>query len=138
MGQRRRARECAVQILYQMDTNALPVEQALGHFWGSFAEGETDRAFVERIVRGATDNRAAIDERLATASKNWRLDRMPVVDRAILRAAAYELLFCDDIPARVAINEAIDIAKRFGSEESAPFVNGILDNLAGEKLAKAK
>jgi N utilization substance protein B len=137
---RRRARETALQILYQVDVQPeLDVEAALSRFHHSFekedtegADDEETRAFAERLVRGVVEHWDEIDKRIVRASRNWRLERMGRVDRNLLRLAVYELRFCDDIPAKVAINEAIEVAKRFGAHETPAFVNGILDRVLEE------
>jgi len=147
MGTRRRAREFALQILYQLDVqDQLSDEQALGMFWRNFAataEAEGALAadfgeiqpFAEKLVRGVREHLADLDAQIQGASKNWRLERMARVDRNLLRLALYELKHVDDVPAKVAINEAIEIAKRYGTNESSAFVNGILDRCR-EELGK--
>lgn len=90
---------------------------------------EKVRPFGLELARGVAEHKAGIDARLAEVSSNWKLARMDYVDRNIIRIAAYEMLFCDDIPPRVAINEAIDIGKKYGTEKSGPFINGILDTI---------
>jgi N utilization substance protein B len=149
MGTRRRAREFALQILYQLDAQELASasdEQAIALFWRNFAAaGEGDeprgdddpeaRGFAEKLVRGVRRHQAELDGLIQKASKNWRLERMARVDRNLLRLALYELKYADDVPAKVAINEAIEIAKRFGTSESSAFVNGILDRCR-EELGK--
>src|SRR5581483_10698474 len=134
-GNRRKAREIALQTLYQLDVQEqLTSEQAAALFWQHFsreaasADGdEANRAFADQLVRGVREHLAEIDALLGRASRNWRLERMARVDRNLLRLAIYELKYCADVPAKVAINEAIEIAKRFGTAESPAFVNGILD-----------
>jgi N utilization substance protein B len=147
MGTRRRAREFALQMLYQLDVqDQLSDEQAIGMFWKNFAataEAEGAMAadlgeiqpFAEKLVRGVREHLAELDGQIQSASKNWRLERMARVDRNLLRLALYELKFVDDVPAKVAINEAIEIAKRYGTSESSAFVNGILDRCR-EELGK--
>ena len=144
MGTRRRAREFALQILYQLDVQEqLSDDQAIGMFWRNFAataeaEGATVadlgeiQPFAEKLVRGVREHLADLDAQIQGASKNWRLERMARVDRNLLRLALYELKHADDVPAKVAINEAIEIAKRYGTNESSAFVNGILDRLLRE------
>lgn len=143
MGMRRRGRESALQMLYQLDVQPeLPVEAAIARFWSSFERAEDapaataddaeSRAFDERLVRGVVEHLQEIDARIVRASKNWRIERMGRVDRNLLRLATYELRFCEDIPAKVAINEAIEVAKRFGAQETPSFVNGILDRVLDE------
>ena len=113
---RRRAREFALQALYQVDTS-----------------GSVGRvALALRIVEGVARHGERIDAMIEDASTNWRIARMPVVDRNILRLASFELAECTDVPANVSINEAIELAKKFGDKDSRAFVNGILDRIAGE------
>lgn len=131
-GLRTRARSYALQVLYSIDINEGPA--ALARTQDHFdvvlePEGE---AFAGKILESASAHRAHIDEHLQSASKNWRLERMSTVDRNILRLAAAELLYDDSIPTKVIINEAIELAKRFGTAESAAFVNGILDRVASK------
>jgi N utilization substance protein B len=142
MSSRRRAREYALQALFQCDLAEIEVPEGVRRFWaaqvsddGTLVERpvESDEAeFTERLLSGVSDNHEAIEERIEAVSTNWRVARMPGVDRNILRLAAFELLFCTDIPANVTINEAIELAKRFGGAESSGFVNGILDRIAHE------
>jgi N utilization substance protein B len=136
MGSRRRSRECALQILYQIDANDEGgVEQALDRYWQSFEGPDDARAFAEELVRGSCTQKAAIDEMISSAATNWRIERMGRVDRNILRAAVYEMLQYPDIPPRVTINEAVELAKRFGSEDTPRFVNGVLDAIR-QKLGR--
>ncbi len=139
---RRRGREIALQILYQLDVqDQLSDADALSLFWKNFdqtsddettASEEPARQFAATLVRGVQTHRGEIDELLARASRNWRLERMARVDRNLLRLAVFELKHGGDVPAKVAINEAIEIAKRFGTGESSAFVNGILDRCLEE------
>lgn len=146
MGTRRRAREFALQMLYQLDLqDELTDEQAIALFWRNFAAQAGDegvpvdvtdaRPFAEKLVRGVRAHLGELDGQIQAASRNWRLERMARVDRNLLRLALYELRFGDDVPAKVAINEAIEIAKRYGTAESSAFVNGILDRCR-EELGK--
>lgn len=130
MGNRRKARECALQVLFQVDFLQQEPHTILPLFWQSHPAKEDVRAFAEREVEGMWRNRGEIDALIESHSTNWRLDRMPAVDRNILRLATYELLFERDIASSVTLNEAIEIAKRFGTEESGAFVNGVLDPIA--------
>lgn len=130
MGNRRKARECALQVLFQADFLQQDPHSILPLFWQSHPVKEDVRAFTEREVEGVWRNRAEIDALIESHSTNWRLDRMPAVDRNILRLATYELLFERDIVSSITLNEAIEIAKRFGTEESGSFVNGVLDPIA--------
>jgi len=97
--------------------------------------GERDE-FFERIVFGVIEHCQDIDRLIAQYSENWRLDRMNLVDRNILRMATFELLYCEDIPPKVTMNEAIDLGKRYGSEDSGSFINGILDRIQNEAVGK--
>lgn len=138
MGSRRKAREVALQLLYQNEYNPGWIEEALGHFW---REGELEVkaiAFASELVLGTLDNLETIDRRLAGSSDNWRLSRMAIIDRNIMRLAVYEFLFTPETPKKVVINEAIEIAKRFGTEDSTQFVNGVLDNIRREIEAEDK
>ena len=140
MASRRRAREFALQALYQADLADTSVNAALNHLWTGLVDGEgiegqraaesEEIEFAQRLVEGVGGQLEAIDTHIEEASTNWRLVRMPIVDRNILRLAAYELMACPDIPATVSINEAVELAKRFGTQESRAFVNGIVDRLA--------
>lgn len=130
MGNRRKARECALQVLFQIDFLHQEPHTILPLFWQSHPAKEDVRAFTERVVEGVWRNLTEIDELIESHSTNWRLDRMPAVDRNILRLATYELIFERDIASSVTLNEAIEIAKRFGTEESGSFVNGVLDPIA--------
>lgn len=141
MGSRRRARQYAVQALFQADFHGLGAGASLEHLWSGLmdAEGLDAKApapdsqeieFATRLVEGALGEQAAIDTLIEQCSTNWRLPRMPLVDRNILRLAAYELMHCTDIPPHVSINEAIELSKHFGTADSRKFVNGIVDRMA--------
>jgi N utilization substance protein B len=132
-GKRRIARELAVQFLYQFDLSGGTLEEALPLFWQTQSEVSDDgRKFTEQLIHGVIERKAAIDERIAKYTDNWDLPRIAAVDRNILRLAMYEMLFRDDIPPVVSINEAVDIAKKFSTRESGAFVNGILDRLKAD------
>jgi N utilization substance protein B len=135
---RRQAREFALQILYQNGAGGGPLETSIETFWESQGIAAPDvRAFAEDLVRGADRHRAAIDERIQAASEHWDPTRMAAIDRAILRLAIFELLHRDDIPPKVSINEYIEIAKKFSTEDSGSFVNGILDRIWREQASAA-
>lgn len=119
-----------MQVLYQCDVAAVSVETALRHYWSSFGEGREGRAFVERLVRGVGTERDALDVLITTHCHHWRIARMSVVDRNLLRLAAYELQRLPEVPTRVILNEAVELAKTFGDAQSPAFVNGILDKIA--------
>ncbi|MFA6035065.1 MAG: transcription antitermination factor NusB [Myxococcota bacterium] len=129
MPRRHQSRECALQILYAIDAGGLDARTALSGFWDDFGKEEGVREYTETLVNGVACNLAAIDQELEKRSINWRMSRMSLVDRNILRLAAYEMLFGEDVPGKVSIDEAIELAKRFGSEDSRAFVNGILDGV---------
>jgi N utilization substance protein B len=132
-GKRRIARELAVQFLYQFDLGGGTLEEALPLFWQTQSEvSEDGRKFTEQLIHGVIERKATIDERIAKYTDNWDLPRIAAVDRNILRLAMYEMLFRDDIPPVVSINEAVDIAKKFSTRESGAFVNGILDRLKAD------
>jgi N utilization substance protein B len=127
VGDRRRAREYALQLLFQLDLSPAEIEHAIESFWLDKSPADGVRAFAEEIVRGTFLRRDALDEVLASIALNWRINRMPVVDRNVLRMALYEFLFETDTPRVVIIDEAIEIAKKFGNDDSGPFINGLLD-----------
>lgn len=130
MGTRRRARECALQLLYMWEFH-----RALGHagteaFWGDRPQEETaTRDFATTLVEGVVRRLEEVDELIRKASLNWRIDRMATVDRNILRLATFELMEVADTPMKVVLNEAIELSKRYGSEDSSAFVNGVLDKI---------
>lgn len=132
MSNRRKLRESAVQILYGLDFYAVDPDRAVNMYRVHFADDVVDDGFLKRVVAGAWKRHEEIDGIIRQYSTNWRLERMAVVDRNILRMAAFELLAMPDIPRKVSINEAIEIAKRYGGEDSPSFINGILDRVALE------
>jgi N utilization substance protein B len=137
MGTRRKAREAALQVLYQIDTAGVPaseVEQSITSFFELYAEAEDSdaRDFAEKLVRGCAAQLEAIDTKIRDVSRHWRLERMARVDRNVMRLAVFELMGMPDVPRRVTLNEAVELAKRFGDENSASFVNGVLDKIASE------
>lgn len=138
MATRRQAREWVVQLLFQLDMNPEPLEKAFGPFWEDKEADVTIRGFTETLVRGVRENLSRIDETIKTYAENWDINRMKAVDRNVLRMAVYEMLFCEDIPPIVAINEAVDIAKYFSTPESGRFVNGILDRVLKEVKRPAR
>ncbi len=129
MGKRRKARELALMLLYELDFRPSDLAAVLREFWRDRVVPPDVRAFSEALVRGTAEKMTELDETIEANAAHWSLARIAPVERNILRLAAYELLFRDDIPERVAINEAIELAKLYGSEESGAFVNGILDQI---------
>lgn len=126
---RRKAREVALQVLYGLNFVNLDVEKAQDLFWGNFVAPKAAREFAAQLISGAWQHREELDALIAGCSDNWSLSRMSKVDISILRLAVFEFLYCDDIPPKVSINEAVDLGKMFGSENSGSFINGILDAL---------
>lgn len=138
MGSRHQAREWALQILFQYDIHGSP-GLWLEEFWKPLKADEDTKVFAERVVAGVLDKRKELDQLIGTYATNWKVSRMPIVDRNILRAGLYELFWMVDVPAKVTINEAVELAKGFGDEEASKFVNGILDKvLATEPRLEAK
>ncbi|PFE96807.1 transcription antitermination factor NusB [Bacillus thuringiensis] len=124
---RRTARERAMQALYQMDiTGEIEPKVAVEN---TLDEGEETNEFLESLVVGFVENKEAIDEAIRQNLKKWKLERISIVDRSILRVAVYEMKYMEEIPHNVTINEAIEIAKTFGDEESRRFINGVLSNI---------
>ncbi len=130
MGVRREGRELALQVLYALDLNPMMMEETLQLFRENTRAVEQVRLFAEELVEGVMANRDIIDKMIAGTSKNWTLSRMAKVDLNILRLAVFELNFRSDIPRNVTINEAIEVAKKFGTGDSPAFVNGMLDEIA--------
>jgi N utilization substance protein B len=129
MGKRRHAREIALQALYRLDLNPGSAEMALADSDGFREAPENLRGFARALVEGVLEKREAIDAVIGQASLHWPLGRMAVVDRNVLRLAALEMMDFPETPARVVLNEAIELAKTFGGEESGTFVNGLLDRM---------
>lgn len=127
MGSRRRAREFALQMLYQADASGAPIAEVAGNFWDDRATPDDVRQFAERLARGTAAAQAEVDALLSEHLENWRLDRLAIVDRNILRLAVYEFLHEPETPPIVVIDEAIEVARKFGGEDSWQFTNGILD-----------
>lgn len=132
MGLRRKGRESALQILYQMDVGGASASEASREFWLHSAASREGEEFANELVVGVEREDARIEDAIKKASDNWRIERMARVDRNILRLCVYELLFMKDVPRRVTLNEGIELAKRFGHENSAAFVNGLLDRIASD------
>lgn len=119
-----------MQALFYIDTEVdCSSEEALALFCQNFSPADDVQPFFEKLVKGVIAHQSEIDTVISKNSKNWKLNRMPSVDRNIMRIAVFELFYCRDIPAKVSINEAIDIGKKFGTPESGSFINGILDSV---------
>jgi transcription antitermination protein NusB len=130
MGARTSGREAALQMLFALETTGESPERVIQLFWRSFEGHPEARDYAETLVRGVAAALADVDERLRAASINWRLERMTRVDRNILRLGTWELLERPDVPRAVVLDEAVELAKRFGTEDSSSFVNGVLDRVA--------
>lgn len=129
MGSRRRARELALQALFYADMNRSDIEKVLENFCRQFTPSKRALSYFTRLVRGVSKTSNEIDSFIEKFADHWKISRISCVDRNIMRIGVYELLYCSDIPSKVAINEAIDIGKKFGTEESGAFINGILDSI---------
>jgi N utilization substance protein B len=136
LGRRRRSREFALQVLYQLNITKRDVAQVLTEFQENFLPNGEGDDFLKRLVLGVFEHCKELDRVIERYSENWRLDRIDLIDRNILRMALFELLHCEEIPPKVTINEAIDLGKRYGSEESGSFINGILDRIQNEVVRK--
>ncbi|MGB5268729.1 MAG: transcription antitermination factor NusB [Polyangiales bacterium] len=135
MGSRRKGREAALRILYFMDVSNVSGTQAIRSYWGHLSNEDApieDVDFANQLVRAYAEHEDEVNEIIRSSSHHWRLERMPIVDRNVLRVAIVELREMRDIPKRVTLNEAVELAKRFGSEGSGAFVNGVLDRVATE------
>ena len=136
MGKRRKAREVALQFLYQLDQHGAEDPAPHGdEFWARHPVDADTQSFADALVRGSKQQQGKIDQLLAQYTEHWDLDRMAVVDRNILRMAVYELLWAPNVPPKAVINEAIEIAKKFGTTESSRFINGVLDRILREQRA---
>lgn len=131
MPSRKEAREQALKILFQVDVGGLSVDEAM-EVWKE-AEGREPEEFSTRLVKGVYERTAELDTIIAEASRSWPLQRMAAIDRNILRIALYEILYCNDIPIPVAINEAVELAKKYSTEKSSRFVNGILGDIVRDE-----
>lgn len=129
MGNRRRSREIAMQALFDMDMSLEMSAARFERFCNNFDTPAHLLPFVRTLVAGVLDKRAEIDALIEAHASNWKISRIACVDRNIMRIAVYEMVYCPEIPAKVSINEAIDIGKRYGTDESGAFINGILDSI---------
>jgi transcription antitermination factor NusB len=129
MGNRRKARELVTQVLFHMEYNPGDPEKNFELICNNFNAPRSLRLFAKELIKGICENRDHIDNIIQKSSKNWKMGRMSKVDRSILRLSVYEMFFLDDIPPKVSIDEAVELGKKFGTEESGSFINGILDNV---------
>ncbi len=118
-----------MQALFYMDMQKDASLDKLEHFCGCFGPSKKSRAFFLKLVTGVLEKRNEIDGMVERFSKNWKINRMSCVDRNVMRIAVYEMIYCDDIPFKVSINEAVDVGKKFGTQESGAFINGIMDSI---------
>ena len=137
MGKRRRARECAVQMLFQIDLSGVEPAEVYAQFWEAHDMEADVRSFSQELVDGVYAARDQLDARISAAAQRWKLERMAVVDRNILRMALFEMNRSAETPPPVVIDEAIEVARRFGTDESARFVNGVLDALRSSEANEA-
>jgi len=129
MGKRRQARELAVQVLFHLEFSPDDPGKVFDLICENFQAPEPIRDFSKRLVLGVCGKKGRLDRAIGQASRNWRIDRMTRLDRSILRLAAFEMMFVPDIPAKVSLDEAVEIGKKFGSEDSGRYINGVLDNI---------
>jgi N utilization substance protein B len=129
MGNRRKSRELAMQALFYIDMNQDDSNELLERFCVNFNPSKKTRPFFLKLVSGVIQAKSEIDSIIVDFSDNWKISRMSCVDRNVIRIAVYELFYCQDIPPKVSINEAIDVGKKFGTEVSGAFINGILDGI---------
>ena len=130
MGARHSGREAALQMLFQIETSGATAEQAIALFWRHFEGDPEGRDYADAIVRGVHEKLAELDARIAQSSSNWRIERMARVDRNLLRLGAWELQMRADVTRAVILDEAVELAKSFGAEDSGAFVNGVLNQIA--------
>ncbi len=133
MRERTKARELALKFLYQIDVTKEDVSSALEHFWQGQHVIKPVKEFTTQIIQGTLANLPQINNVISKYAQNWQLKRMAVIDRNILRLGCFELLFLEDIPPKVSINEAVELAKKYGDVNSSKFVNGILDKIHKSK-----
>ena len=136
MRKRRKSREFALQVLFQLDITKHDPIKAFAQSKEHFLKKGEDDDFAEQIVLGVQEHSQEIDRLIEKYSENWRLDRISLIDRNILRMAIFEFLYCEEIPPKVTLNEAIDLGKRFGTDDSGSFINGILDRIQNEFVQK--
>jgi N utilization substance protein B len=118
-------------MLFQLEGSGVSANQAIDLFWRTYEDADPEgKLYADSIVRGVADNLDGIDKKIAAASQNWRLERMSRVDRNLLRLGSWELMFRSDVPRAVILDEAVELAKSFGTDESSGFVNGVLDRIA--------
>ena len=135
MGARRSGREAALQMLFQIEASGVDADAAIALFWRNFEADPEGRAYADEAVRGIGEHLADLDAKIRAASANWRIERMTRVDRNLLRLGTWELAYRPDVPRAVVLDEAVELAKEYGTDESSAFVNGVLNEIA-ERIAK--
>lgn len=129
MGKRHKARELAIQVLFHLEFSPGDPDDVFDLICDHFNSSESIRAFSRKLVQGTCQNREYLDSLIRHSSTNWRLERMTRVDRCILRLGVFEIAFIKEIPPKVSIDESVELGKKFGTEESGAFINGVLDNI---------
>ena len=129
MGKRRKSRELAVKVLFHIEYNHDNPKEAFDLIFERFSQGKLSISFSKGLVFGVCENKKTLDKVISQASRNWKITRMSQVDKCILRIAIFEILFMEDIPPRVSIDEAVELGKKYGSEDSSRFINGVLDKI---------
>lgn len=132
MGARHSGREAALQMLFQIEASEVSADKAIELFWRTFEADPEGRAYADALVRGVEAELELIDKNITNASQNWRIERMSRVDRNLLRLGTWELMTKTDVPRAVVIDEAVELAKVYGTDESSGFVNGVLDRIAND------
>jgi len=139
MRKRTQAREFALKILYQAEITRREIKTTSDKFWSEFESiDKSIKEFSDRLTGGTQENLQSIDEKISAYATNWQIKRMAIIDRNVLRLGVFELLYASDIPPKVTINEAVDLAKKYGDLESSKFVNGILDKIHKSELSEPK
>ena len=134
MRRRTKARECALKVLYAIDITKDNPENCLKVFWRDHETVNPEiKEFTEYLVKETCENKKVVDKLISKCATNWQIQRMATIDRNIIRMATFEILFADDIPPKVSMNEAVEIAKKYGDNDSGKFVNGVLDKINREK-----
>ena len=136
MGKRRKARELAIQVLFHLDFNVDDPNKVFDLICENFNSQRSVRPFSRQLVLGVCEKMKELDGLIRKASKNWKLERMPRLDKCILRLATFEILFIEDVPPKVSIDEAVEIGKKFGGNDSGSFINGVLDNIYNTLVKK--
>jgi N utilization substance protein B len=132
MGARRSGREAALQMLFQIEASSADPDRAIALFWRNFEADPEGREYAETLVQGVTGTTEELDTKIRAAATNWRIERMTRVDRNLLRLGTWELAFRLDVPRAVILDEAVELAKMYGTEESSAFVNGVLAKVADQ------